>query len=163
VTNATGSGKFSDGAKAGKILRKILGELKIRSYPKTSGGKGLHVFIPLRHGPTQEQVCNFACQVGEEMARRSPDLITVQMSQSKRRGRVFVDWLRNAFGQTIAAPYSVRRRPQAPISIPLYWEEVDPKLEPASFNLSTIEKRLKKKDPWADFWKHPQGLPRFKG
>jgi bifunctional non-homologous end joining protein LigD len=153
------SGKFSDAAKAGKILQKILEELRVRSYPKTSGGKGLHVFIPLKRGPNQEQARNFARQVGEEMASRSPELITVQMSKSKRRGRVFVDWLRNAFGQTIVAPYSLRRHPQAPVSTPLHWEEVDPRLEPSSFNLSSIERRLKKKDPWAGFWTHPQGLP----
>lgn len=156
------SGKFSDAAKAGKILRKILEELRVRSYPKTSGGKGLHVFIPLKRGPNQEQVRNFARQISEEMANRSPELITVQMSKSKRRGRVFTDWLRNAFGQTIVAPYSVRRRPQAPISTPLHWEEVDPRLEPSSFNLLNIENRLKRKDPWADFWKHPHLLPDLK-
>jgi len=73
------------------------------------------------------------------------------MSKSSRRGRVFSDWLRNAFGQTIAAPYSVRRRPHAPISTPLNWDEVDPKLDPAKFNLLTIERRLKAKNPWPDF------------
>ena len=156
------SGKFSDAAKAGKILQKILEELRIRSYPKTSGGKGLHVFIPLRRGPNQEEARNFARHISEEMANRSPDLITVQMSKSKRRGRVFIDWLRNAFGQTIAAPYSVRRRPKAPISTPLHWEEVDPTLEPSFFNLRTIEHRFKRKDPWADFWKHLQVLPDLK-
>jgi bifunctional non-homologous end joining protein LigD len=98
------AGKFSDAAKAGKILRKILDELRILSFPKTSGGKGIHVFIPLKRGPSQEEVRQFARQVGEEMARQSPELITVEMTKSKRRGRVFIDWLRNAFGQTIAAP-----------------------------------------------------------
>jgi bifunctional non-homologous end joining protein LigD len=156
------AGKFSDAAKAGKILQKILGELRILSFPKTSGGKGLHVFIPLKKGLSQEKVRQFAHRVGEEMVERSPELITMQVAKSKRRGRVFIDWLRNAFGQTIAAPYSVRRRPQAPISTPLHWEEVDPKLAPSSFNLLTIGHRLKKKDPWADFRKHPQSLPEFK-
>ncbi len=69
-----------------------------------------------------------------------------------------MDWLRNAFGQTIVAPYSVRRRPKAPISTPLHWEEVDSKLDPSSFNLLTIKDRLKRKDPWADFWKNRQVL-----
>ena len=156
------SGKFSDAAKAGTILHEILNELRIRSYPKTSGGKGLHVFIPLKHGPNQEQVREFAHQISQEMVNRSPKLITVQMSKSKRHGRVFSDWLRNAYGETIAAPYSVRRRPRAPISTPLHWEEVNPGLEPSSFNLLTIEPRLKLKDPWADFWRHPQVLPSFK-
>lgn len=156
------TGDFSDAAEAGIVLRKILDEFRIRSFPKTSGGKGLHVLIPLRRGPTQEKVRQFAHRVGEEMAKRSPGLITVQMTKSKRRGRVFVDWLRNAFGQTIVAPYSVRRQPKAPISTPLHWEEVDPKLEPSSFNLLTIEHRLKREDPWGEFRKHSQILPEFK-
>ena len=121
-----------------------------------------HVFIPLKPGPSQEKVRRFARQVGEEMARRAPGLVTLEMAKSRRRGRVFVDWLRNAFGQTIAAPYSLRRRPRAPVSKPLRWEEVDPKLDPSSFNLSTMKHRLKGKDPWADFRKHPQTLPEFK-
>jgi bifunctional non-homologous end joining protein LigD len=153
------SGKFSDAAKAGKILQKILNDLQIRSYPKTSGGKGLHVFIPMRHGQNQEQVREFAHRISQKMAKQSPELVTVQVSKSKRRGRVFMDWLRNAFGQTIVAPYSVRRRPKAPISTPLHWEEADPKLEPSSFNLLTIKNRLKGEDSWADFWKHRQVLP----
>lgn len=156
------SGKFSDAAKAGTVLHEILDELRIRSYPKTSGGKGLHVLIPLKHGPNQDKVREFAHQIGQEMVNRSPELITVQMSKSKRKGRVFADWLRNAFGQTIAAPYSVRRRLKAPVSTPLHWEEVDRKLEPSSFNVLTIEHRLRRKDPWADFWRYPQVLPSFK-
>jgi bifunctional non-homologous end joining protein LigD len=156
------SGKFSDAAKAGAVLHGILNELRIPSYPKTSGGKGLHVFVPLKHGPNQEQVREFARRISQEMVDRSPELITVQMSKSKRHGRVFSDWLRNAFGQTIVAPYSVRRRQKAPISTPLHWEEVDRSLEPSSFNLLTIEHRLKGKDPWADFWRNPQVLPNLK-
>jgi bifunctional non-homologous end joining protein LigD len=156
------SGGFAEAAKAGKILEKVLDEHRLRSFPKTSGGKGLHVMVPLRRGPTQEQVREFARAVSREMARRSPSLVTVQMAKSKRRGRVFADWLRNAFGQTIAAPYSVRRRPHAPVSTPLDWDEVDPKLDPAKFNLLTFERRLKGKDPWADFWRHRQALPDWK-
>ena len=98
---------------------------------------------------------DFAHRIGEEMARRAPDLVTVQMSLRKRGKRVFADWLRNAFGQTVAAPYSVRRRPAAPVSTPLHWDEVDPKLDPASFNLRTIGRRLAAKDPWSGFRRSP--------
>lgn len=153
------SGNFSDAARSGQLLRKILEELRLRSFPKTSGGKGLHVFIPLRRGPGQERVRDFALRVGEEMARRSPDLVTVRMSIRERRGRVFADWLRNAFGQTVAAPYSVRRRLKAPVSTPLHWDEVEPKLDPSSFNLRSIGPRLEGKDPWADFRRSFQVLP----
>jgi LigD, primase-polymerase domain len=109
-----GSGAFADAARAGHGLREILEERGIRSYPKTSGGRGLHVLVPLRRGPTQEAVRAFAQDVGRAMAERAPRLVTVAMSKTQRRRRVFADVLRNAFGQTIVAPYWVRRQPKAP-------------------------------------------------
>ena len=154
-----GSGKFSDAARAGLILRSVLDEAGFRSFPKTSGSRGLHVFVPLRRGPTQEEVRSFAAAVGRLLAAKAPDLVTVEMSKAKRRGRVFADALRNAFGQTVVSPYSVRRRPKAPVSTPLDWSEVDPKLDPSVFNISTFEKRLAGSNPWADFWKSRQKLP----
>jgi bifunctional non-homologous end joining protein LigD len=154
-----GSGEFSDAAKAGKVLSGILDGLGLRSFPKTSGSRGLHVFVPLRRGPTQEDVRAFAAAVGRLMAQKAPDLVTVEMSKVKRRGRVFADALRNAFGQTIVSPYSVRRRPLAPVSTPLDWSEVRPKLDPSVFNVRTFERRLAEADPWADFWKRRQSLP----
>jgi len=154
-----GSGKFSDAAKAGAVLRGVLDELGMRSYPKTSGSRGLHVFVPLRRGPTQDEVRAFAAAVGEVLARKAPNLVTVEMSKAKRRGRVFADALRNAFGQTIVSPYSVRRRPLAPVSTPLDWSEVDPKLDPSMFNVRNFDRRLAGANPWADFWKRRQPLP----
>jgi bifunctional non-homologous end joining protein LigD len=154
-----GSGRFADAARAGRLLHRILDDLELRSYPKTSGGRGLHVLVPLRQGPTQDAVRAFATDVGHMMAERAPVLVTVAMSKAQRRGRVFADALRNAFGQTIVAPYSVRRRPRAPVSTPLDWKEVDPKLDPARYNIRTIGERLAGVDPWADFWKHRQRLP----
>ena len=154
-----GSGAFADAARAGRLLREILDERRLRSYPKTSGGRGLHVMVPLRPGPTQEEVRAFAQAVGCAMSERAPRLVTTEMSKTRRRGRVFADALRNAFGQTIVAPYSVRRRPRARISTPLDWDEVDPRLDPAQFNLKTFDRRLAGQDPWADFWSRRQTLP----
>jgi bifunctional non-homologous end joining protein LigD len=153
------SGQFCDAAKAANVLRKLLEEQKLRSFPKTTGGRGLHVLVPLRKGPSQEQVRLVARSVSQEMARRSPTIITVAMRKAQRQNRVFSDWLRNAFGQTIVAPYSVRCRPGAPVSAPLHWDEVSPRLDPSEFNIRTIPRRLQAVDPWADFWQHRQGLP----
>jgi bifunctional non-homologous end joining protein LigD len=153
------SGQFSDAAKAASVLRKLLEELGIRSFPKTTGGRGLHVLVPLRQGPNQEQVRLVARSISQEMARRSPTIITVQMGKAERQNRLFIDWLRNAFGQTIVAPYSVRCRPGAPISTPLHWDEVSPQLDPSDFNIRTIPRRLEADDPWADLWQHRQALP----
>ena len=153
------SGQFRDAAKAASVLRKLLDELGIRSFPKTTGGRGLHVLVPLRRGPNQEQVRLVAHSISQEMARRSPTMITVQMRKDQRRNRVFSDWLRNAFGQTIVAPYSVRCRPGAPVSTPLHWDEVSPQLDPSQFNIRTIPRRLETVDPWADVWQYRQVLP----
>jgi bifunctional non-homologous end joining protein LigD len=153
------SGQFSDAAKAASVLRKLLEELKLRSFPKTTGGRGLHVLIPLRPGPNQEQVRLVAHDFSREMARRSPTIITVQMRKAERQNRVFTDWLRNAYGQTIVAPYSVRCRQGAPVSTPLHWDEVRPQLDPSQFNIRTIPRRLEAIDPWADIWQHRQALP----
>jgi bifunctional non-homologous end joining protein LigD len=152
------SGAFADAARAGHLLREILDERGIRSYPKTSGGRGLHVLVPLRRGPTQDAVRAFAQKIGTAMAERAPRLVTVAMSKAQRRRRVFADALRNAFGQTIVAPYSVRRRPKAPVSTPLDWDEVDARLDPARYNVRTTERRIAGADPWADFWTHRQQL-----
>ena len=151
---------FANAALAGLALRKLLEEVKLSSYPKTSGSKGLHLFVPLRAGVTQQEATAVAMALGEELARREPKLVTVEFSKAKRGGRVFADAMRNAFGQTIVAPYSVRNRPHAAISTPLAWDEVSPRLDPATFNMRTFEKRLAGSDPWADFWRHKQGLPK---
>ena len=108
--------------------------------------------MPLRPGPTQDEVRGFAQKVGRVLAERAPGLVTTEMSLAKRRGRVFADALRNAVGQTIVTPYSVRRRPKAPVSTPLAWDEVEATLDP-------LDRRLAGADPWADFWARRQPLP----
>jgi bifunctional non-homologous end joining protein LigD len=154
-----GSGRFADAARAGLLLREVLDDYGLRSFPKTSGARGLHVLVPLGRGATQDAVRAFARDVGRALAERAPALVTVEMSKRKRHGRVFADALRNAFGQTIVAPYCVRRRPKAPVSTPLDWDEVDRRLDPARYNIRTIERRLEEADPWADFWTRRQRLP----
>lgn len=153
------SGTFADAAKAGRALRVLLDELGLRSFPKTSGSRGLHVFVPLRRGPTCAAVTAAAAGIGEELARREPRLVTAAHSKAARGGRVYTDAFRNAAWQTVAAPYSVRRRPGAPVSTPLAWDEVTLRLDPARWTIRTIARRLAKDDPWADFWKARQRLP----
>jgi bifunctional non-homologous end joining protein LigD len=154
------TGEFADAARAGLALRKLLEEAGLRSYPKTSGSRGLHVFVPVKAGVTPQQAVAVASSLGQELARREPNLVTVEFSKAKRGARVFADAMRNAFAQTIVAPYSVRRRPHAPVSTPLSWDEVTPSLDPATFNVRTLERRLTQTDPWADFWRRRQALPK---
>jgi bifunctional non-homologous end joining protein LigD len=153
------SGEFSDTVTAGRELRAILDEHGVVSFPKTSGSRGLHVFAPLRAGQTQEDVTAFAVRIGEELARRKPDLVTMQWSKKARGARVYADPFRNSYLQTIVTPYSVRRRPGATISMPLAWDEVTAKLDPRRFTIRTLEKRIARGDPWADFKKKAQKLP----
>ena len=109
---------------------------------------------------TQQEATAVAVAFGEELARREPKLVTVEFSKAKRAGRVFADAMRNAFGQTVVAPYSVRNRATAPVSTPLAWDEVSPRLDPATFNVRSFERRLASADPWADFWRRRQSLPK---
>jgi len=153
------SGEFADTVRAGQILRKVLDDEGLVSFPKTSGSRGLHVFIPLRAGQSQDVVTGFAVRVGEELARREPELVTMEWRKSARGARVYADPFRNAYLQTIVTPYSVRRRPHAPVSTPLAWDEVSAKLDPAKFTIRTLGKRVAKADPWSDFKRKAVRLP----
>jgi bifunctional non-homologous end joining protein LigD len=152
------SGKFADAARAGLRVRDALEALGLVSFPKTSGVRGLHVFVPIRVGPDADEVRDFAQALGVLLAREYPDELTMEFAIAARRGRVYLDPARNAFAQTVASPYSVRRLPKAPVSTPLAWNEVKPTLAPSTFNLATIAKRLAKPDPWKDFFRRRQAL-----
>jgi bifunctional non-homologous end joining protein LigD len=153
------SGEFADTIRAGKALRALLDEHGLVSFPKTSGSRGLHVFVPLRAGHSQEAVTGFAVRIGEELARREPDLITMEFSKKARGARVYADPFRNAYLQTIVTPYSVRRRPGATVSMPLAWDDVTPRLDARRFTVKTLERHLANGDPWADFAREAQRLP----
>ena len=153
-----GSGEFRDAAQAGLEVKEVLDSLKLVSFAKTSGGRGMHVMVPIRRGPDADDVLAFARALVIRVAANHPDTLTVEHSVAARRGRVYLDPFRNGFGQTVVAPYSVRRRAHAPVSTPLAWSEVRPDLVPSSFNLGNFELRLKKSDPWKDFFRKRQSL-----
>jgi bifunctional non-homologous end joining protein LigD len=153
-----GSGEFADAAKAGLLLKRALEEFDLISYPKTSGSRGLHVFIPLRVGPDCDEVLDFAKEICQRLADAHPETLTMEHSIEARKKRVYMDPFRNGFGQTVVAPYSIRRREKAPFSVPLSWAEVKASLKPSSFNVGNYKKRLSGGDPWADFFKNRQSL-----
>jgi bifunctional non-homologous end joining protein LigD len=152
------SGKFSDAARAGLQLKEVLDVLKLESFPKTSGSRGLHIFIPIDLGPDVDEVLSFAEVLASRVASQHPKELTIEHSIAARGQRVYVDPYRNGFGQTVVAPYSVRRRPKAPYSTPLAWSEVRPDLDPSDFNIGNFRERLKVPDPWQDFFKKRQSL-----
>jgi bifunctional non-homologous end joining protein LigD len=152
-------GRFADAVQAAFVLREVLEEIGLRGYPKTTGGKGLHVLIPLRPQARLADVLACAHMVADRMVRKAPELATQSFAKSGRAGRVYIDIARNVFGATIVAPYSVRHRPHAPVSTPLTWDEVRPDLDPALLNVRAFPDRLAAEDPWRAFWSDLQDLP----
>jgi bifunctional non-homologous end joining protein LigD len=152
------TGLFADAARAGLKLKEALDAVRLVSFPKTSGQKGLHVFVPIRPGPDSDEVREFAERLGHRLAQAFPKELTMETRIAARRGRVYLDPFRNGFAQTVVSPYSVRHAPKAPVSTPLAWSEVKPSLTPADFNLGNFGKRLAKRDPWAEFFESRQPL-----
>ncbi len=152
------SGKFADAAKAGLMLKAELDELGLKSFAKTSGSRGMHVFVPLKPGPTYDEVLPFAKEICEKLAAAHPKELTMEQRIDARGQRVYLDPFRNAFGATVVAPYSVRRREKAPFSMPLDRSDVKPSLDPSDFNLGNYKKVLAGADPWKDFFKSRQKL-----
>lgn len=152
------SGEFADAAKAGLLVKAALDELHLTSFPKTSGGRGMHVFVPIHVGPDFEEARSFVEEVGKRLAAAHPDTLTVDQHLAARQGRVYLDPLRNAFGATVVAPYAVRHRQKAPFSMPLSWPDVKPSLDPTKFNLGDYEKVLAGPNPWRDFFHARQSL-----
>lgn len=134
-------------------IRDRLKELGLESFLKTTGGKGLHVVVPIARQYGWPAIKSFTRAIAESMSQDSPDRFIANMSKAKRKGRIFIDYLRNDLTSTAVSAFSVRARPGAGISTPLFWKELSPKLDPGVYNLQTIMKRLntQKVDPWAEY------------
>jgi bifunctional non-homologous end joining protein LigD len=152
------SGVFADAVMAALKLKNALDALNLASFVKTSGKKGLHVFVPIRPEHDADEVRMFAYRLGHRLALAFPGELTMEPRIAAREGRVYLDPFRNGFSQTVVSPYSVRHAPGAPISTPLSWSEVTPTLKPVNFNLGNFRDRLQEKDPWADFFECRQSL-----
>jgi bifunctional non-homologous end joining protein LigD len=147
--------QFAGVRRAALLLRELLeSELGLTAYVKTTGGKGLHVHVPLDAAQGFDAVRQLARQAGGVLAARAPDLVSTEQRKDKRGGLIYADPMRNAYGQHAAAPYSVRGRPGAPVATPLDWAELDEDgLSPHQFTVATVPGRLAGDDPWA-------GMPR---
>jgi bifunctional non-homologous end joining protein LigD len=131
-------------------LRRRLAAAGLDSFVKTTGGKGLHVVAPVRRTLDWDDFKAFTKAVVEAMQRDEPAAYTTNMAKSARKGKIFLDYLRNGRGATFVAPYSARARPGAPVAIPIGWEELAHGVDPMSFTTRTVPRRLAKlrKDPW---------------
>jgi len=125
------------------VMRRLLENLELPSVPKTSGKRGIHVFVPLAKGHTHEQVADFACSIAAAVAAKVP-FLTVERSLAQRKGRLYLDCMQNGYGKTVVAPYSPRAIDGAPVSAPLQWSEITKKLDPKKYNLRTMPNRLAK-------------------
>ena len=127
-----------------KVVKEVLDQAGAAAYCKTSGATGLHIFVPLKGRYDYDQVRDFAEVVARMTEEKLPKTTTTERSLSKRNGRIYLDYLQNKKGQTVASVYSVRPKPGATVSTPLLWKEVKKGLDPSQFSIFNIEKRLKK-------------------
>jgi bifunctional non-homologous end joining protein LigD len=154
-----GSG-WEDIITAAREVHRRLSELNLVTFLKTSGGKGLHVVLPIR-STSWNEAKDFARAIAEDMARDEPERYTANLKKNARHNRVFVDYLRNSREATAVAPYSTRARPGAPVSTPITWDELRSQSGAGRYTVLNLQQRLTRlrKDPWADIDKLDQQLP----
>ncbi|MGH9863009.1 MAG: DNA ligase D [Candidatus Acidiferrales bacterium] len=152
--------RYATVVRVARALHEKLEAAGLTHYLKTSGATGMHIYIPLKPRYTYEQVRNFGQIVARLVAAKQPDWVTEERAVAKRaRGKVYIDVFQNASGRPLAAAYTVRAFPRAPVSTPLDWAELKDTLRPEQFNLKTVPTRVEKgNDPWATFWKKRQTL-----
>lgn len=154
---------YSDVVSAALEVRDALQDLGLKCWVKTTGGKGLHVQVPLTPRASWSQVKDFSHALASALEQQSPDRYVANMAKSRRKGRIFVDYLRNAQGSTAVLPYSPRSRPGATVAMPIAWKDLD-KTDPREFTVRSAHQWLKKRrlDPWKDFLGTAQLLPKLK-
>jgi bifunctional non-homologous end joining protein LigD len=150
---------FREVRNAALLLRDLLGLFKMRAWVKTSGGRGLHVMVPLAPVHSFEQVRTAAETIVRLARAREPRLFTLDMRRARRRGKILIDVHRNHRGATLIGAYCVREYAGATVSTPVEWSELERALYPEDFHLRNIVERLRRVgDPLASFFRHPQSL-----
>nr|WP_295547087.1 DNA primase small subunit domain-containing protein [uncultured Pseudacidovorax sp.] len=145
---------------AALLTRTLLHELGLEAWLKTSGGKGLHVVVPLRPKLQFDQVKHFSKEVVAHMARVIPQRFVAKSGPSNRKGKIFIDYLRNGHGQTTAAAFSARLRPGMGVSMPIAWEQLKEVKSGSQWTVLTAREYLsfQHADPWTEYWKSRQSL-----
>ena len=145
---------------AARLTRDLLADLGLESFVKTTGGKGLHVAVPLAPRHDWDEVKSFSRAVAERMVDDAPQRFLSKASKKDRAGKIFIDWLRNSPGATAVAAYSVRARQGATVSTPLQWDELGGRLKPTTFHAGNLARRLQglRTDPWKTFRRTSQAL-----
>jgi bifunctional non-homologous end joining protein LigD len=140
---------------AARLVRRLLGVLDLNCFVKTTGGRGLHVVVPVRPKADWTECLAFARAFAQSLVRQRPETFTDRFAKAGRADRILVDYLRNNRTNTSIAAYSTRARPDAPVSTPLAWDELSPSRTPERFTLATVARRLAglRADPWRAYWK----------
>ena len=141
-------------------VREFLQEIGLESFVKTTGGKGLHVVLPIKPTPWDEAK-DFCRNLAEQMVADDPNRFTATIRKTARTNRIFIDYLRNSREATAIAPYSTRARPRATVSVPLNWKELGSQKIPNAFTVQNLPKRLSRlrRDPWEKIGRVKQALP----
>jgi bifunctional non-homologous end joining protein LigD len=150
---------FERSVQVALVLKEVLDEIGLEGLPKTSGGKGVHVFVPLQRRYDYPVVRTAALAIGQRVEERVPDEATTEFSIAKRAGRVYLDPGRNAPGAHVVSVYSPRARPGATVSFPVSWRELE-RIKPGDFSIRNVPDLLAKEDPWKALMPRPQALPR---
>jgi bifunctional non-homologous end joining protein LigD len=146
---------------AAREVRKRLRQAGLESLVRLSGGKGLHVVVPIKPGPSWDRAKDFCEAIARGLAEDQPERYLATASKSERAGRVFIDWLRNTRGATSVCSWSLRARPDAAVAMPIRWEDLSKVASPGAFTLPAAKARAARlrSDPWADIAKLKQTLP----
>lgn len=141
---------IEEAREAALLLKESLEGEGLKAYPKTSGRKGIHVLVPILRGPGFKETREFVHKMGKRLSKDA-SFVRSELSQTKDAGSVFIDYLQNAQGRTVIAPYSLRATPEATVSMPLAWDELRKGISPGDFTLLTVPGRFRM-DPWADLF-----------
>ena len=152
---------FADVIRATLEVRERLSALRLESFVKTTGGKGLHIVVPIEPVAEWRAAKAFAKAFSEAMAADSPERYLTRVSKAERSGRIFIDYLRNDPTSTAVGPYSTRSRPGAPVATPIEWDEVAAGLDPRAFTVATVPARVRglRREPWSEMELVRQRLP----
>lgn len=141
------------------LVKQVCDEIGLNSFPKTSGSSGIHIYLPLKPTNEYDRVAEFARLLASEVASRAPKIATVERSLAKRkRDQVYVDWMQNARGKSLASVFTVRAKPQATVSMPLTWKQIEKGVRISDFTIGNVPKLTKKENAWADFFAKRQTL-----
>jgi bifunctional non-homologous end joining protein LigD len=140
--------------------KEVCDELDLKAFPKTSGSSGIHIYLPLKPTNEYESVAEFSRLLASEIARRVPKMATVERTIAKRKSdQVYVDWMQNARGKSLAAVFTARAKPKATVSMPLTWKQIEQGVKISDFTVKNVPALLKKKgNAWSDFFNQRQTL-----